>query len=73
MCMFLSIFYVNFAHLVKCIFLCCRLNLCILVDLPVYVLIQEEGDCPFCTLKTYILKDFENASPRLNPLFHKPG
>ena len=21
----------------------------------------------------YILKDFENASPRLNPLFHKPG
>ena len=20
----------------------------------------------------YILKDFENASPRLNPLFHKP-
>ena len=21
----------------------------------------------------YILKDFENASPRLNPLFHKPS
>ena len=24
------------------------------------------------TLKVYILKDFENASPRLNRLFHKP-
>ena len=22
--------------------------------------------------QVYILKDFENASPRLNPLFHKP-
>ena len=23
-------------------------------------------------MNAYILKDFENASPRLNPLFHKP-
>ena len=28
---------------------------------------------PFAVrLPFYILKDFENASPRLNPLFHKP-
>ena len=45
---------------------------------------NKQTDLSFCWMKYYmyhlvdsvtlfyILKDFENASPRLNPLFHKP-